>query len=66
MSIADRPGLAVGFVGGILAVQGTTFASLTDSSVVLVSSGFLGALIAGFVGGYIVILLKNDFHCDKT
>ncbi len=59
MSIADRPGLAVGFVGGILAVQGTTFASLTDSSVVLVSSGFLGALIAGFVGGYIVILLKK-------
>lgn len=59
MSIADRPGLAVGFVGGILAVQGTTFVSLTDSSVVLVSSGFLGALIAGFVGGYIVILLKK-------
>ena len=59
MSIADRPGLAVGFVGGILAVQGTTFASLSDSSIVLVSSGFLGALIAGFVGGYIVLLLKK-------
>ena len=59
MSIADRPGLAVGFVGGILAVQGTTFASITDSTVVLVSSGFLGALIAGFVGGYIVLLLKK-------
>ena len=59
MSIADRPGLAVGFVGGILAVQGTTFASLSDSSIVLVSSGFLGALIAGFVGGYIVVLLKK-------
>ena len=59
MSIADRPGLAVGFVGGILAVQGTTFASLTDSSVALVSSGFLGALIAGFVGGYIVVFLKK-------
>ena len=59
MSIADRPGLAVGFVGGILAVQGTTFASLSDSTITLVSSGFLGALIAGFVGGYIVILLKK-------
>ena len=59
MSIADRPGLAVGFVGGILAVQGTTFASLTDSTVTLVSSGFLGALIAGFVGGYIVVFLKK-------
>ena len=59
MSIADRPGLAVGFVGGILAVQGTTFASLTDSTVILVSSGFLGALIAGFAGGYIVLALKK-------
>ena len=59
MSIADRPGLAVGFVGGILAVQGTTFASLTDSTVTLVSSGFLGALIAGFAGGYIVLGLKK-------
>ena len=59
MSIADRPGLAVGFVGGILAVQGTTFASLSDSTIILVSSGFLGALIAGFVGGYIVVLLKK-------
>lgn len=59
MSIADRPGLVVGFVGGILAVQGTTFASLTDSTITLVSSGFLGALIAGFIGGYIVIGLKK-------
>ena len=59
MSIADRPGLAVGFVGGILAVKGTTFASLSDSSITLVSSGFLGALIAGFVGGYIVVFLKK-------
>lgn len=59
MSIADRPGLAVGFVGGILAVQGTTFTSLTDSTATLVSSGFLGALIAGFAGGYIVLGLKK-------
>lgn len=58
-SIADRPGLVVGFVGGILAVNGTTFSSLTDSSVALVSSGFLGALIAGFVGGIIVQILKK-------
>ena len=59
MSIADRPGLVVGFVGGILAVQGTTFASLTDPTISLVSSGFLGALIAGFAGGYIVLALKK-------
>ena len=59
MSIADRPGLAVGFVGGILAVQGTTFESLTNGDITLVSSGFLGALIAGFAGGYIVLGLKK-------
>lgn len=47
MSIADRPGLAVGFVGGSIAANGT--------------SGFLGALVAGFVAGYIVNLLKKIF-----
>lgn len=47
MSIADRPGLAVGFVGGSIAANGT--------------SGFLGALGAGFVAGYIVNLLKKIF-----
>lgn len=47
MSIADRPGLAVGFVGGALA--NTT------------GSGFLGALLAGFVAGYSVNLLKKVF-----
>jgi len=47
MSIADRPGLAVGFVGGALAA--TT------------GSGFLGALIAGFIAGWIVNFLKKTF-----
>ena len=47
MSIADRPGLAVGFVGGSIAANGT--------------SGFFGALVAGFVAGYIVNLLKKIF-----
>lgn len=47
MSIADRPALAVGFVGGALANSG--------------GSGFLGALIAGFVAGYIVLGLKKLF-----
>lgn len=45
MSIADRPGLAAGFVGGMLANQG--------------GSGFLGALIAGFVAGYLVLGIKK-------
>ena len=45
MSIADRPGLAVGFVGGAIAASG--------------KSGFLGALAAGFLAGYLVNLLKN-------
>ncbi len=61
MSIADRPGLAVGFVGGAVAKAGTTFASLTNPDVALVSSGFLGALIAGFIGGYVVLLLRKVF-----
>jgi PTS system fructose-specific IIC component len=47
MSIADRPGLAVGFVCGALAAGGT--------------SGFLGALVAGFIAGYVVLLLKKIF-----
>lgn len=47
MSIADRPGLAVGFVGGYLANAG--------------GSGFLGALLAGFVAGYLMLLLKKAF-----
>lgn len=47
MSIADRPGLALGFVGGALAAAG--------------SSGFLGALVAGFAAGYTVVLLRKLF-----
>lgn len=47
MSIADRPGLAPGFVGGLIAANGT--------------SGFLGALVAGFAAGYLVVLLKKIF-----
>lgn len=58
MSIADRPGLAVGFVGGLIAKMGATFANPAGGSV---NSGFLGALLAGFIGGYIVIMLKKAF-----
>ncbi|HBJ1648523.1 PTS fructose transporter subunit IIC [Clostridium botulinum] len=47
MSIGDRPALAVGFVGGALANKG--------------GSGFLGALLAGFIAGYLVVLLKKLF-----
>ncbi|MVX65836.1 PTS fructose transporter subunit IIC [Clostridium chromiireducens] len=61
MSIADRPGLAVGFVGGALASSGVTFASAFDSKITAVSSGFLGALLAGFIAGYIVLGLKKLF-----
>lgn len=48
MSIADRPGLAVGIVGGAIAAGGT--------------SGFLGALAAGFLAGYIIKFLKKIFE----
>ncbi len=66
MSIADRPGLAAGFVGGWIAKQGYTFAYLstemdTAASDALVSAGFLGALLAGFAAGYIMLGLKKLF-----
>ena len=62
MSIADRPGLAVGFVGGIIASAGYTFNNIMNfGEVTPVSAGFLGALFAGFVGGYLVLLLKKLF-----
>lgn len=47
MSIADRPGLAVGIIGGYIAAHG--------------KSGFLGALVAGFLAGYIIVLLRKLF-----
>jgi PTS system fructose-specific IIC component len=66
MSIADRPGLAPGFVGGWIAKQGFTFAYLgtamdSDAQAQLVSAGSLGALLAGFVAGYVVVGLKRLF-----
>ena len=60
-SIADRPGLVAGFVGGAIALSGVTLQSLQDPSVVTVSSGFLGALLAGFIAGYIILLLRKVF-----
>lgn len=56
MSIADRPGLAVGFIGGIVAKMGCTFGNPVGGDV---NSGFLGALLAGFIGGCIVLILKK-------
>ena len=58
-SIADRPGLAVGFVGGALASSGATFANPGGD----IPSAFLGALVAGFVAGYLVLWLERV--CDK-
>lgn len=49
MAIGDRPALALGFVGGMIAANGT--------------SGFLGALVAGFIAGYIILLLRKV--CDN-
>ena len=49
MAIGDRPALALGFVGGLMAANG--------------KSGFLGALVIGFVAGYTIILLRKI--CDK-
>lgn len=49
MAIGDRPALAIGFIGGMIAANGT--------------SGFLGALVAGFAAGYIILALRKI--CDK-
>ena len=59
MAVADRPGLAAGFVGGALAVSGATFSNPAGTDV---SAGFLGALIAGFAAGYFVLGLRR--FCD--
>ena len=59
MSIADRPGLAVGFAGGVLAMNGTNFTDLAAGSTTGISGGFLAALLAGFAAGYIVQFLKK-------
>lgn len=58
-SIADRPGFLVGIVGGYLATTGSTFASVGGD----VPSGFIGALFAGFVGGYLMLGIEKI--CDK-
>lgn len=58
-SIADRPGLLVGMAGGAMAVSGATFAAPAGN----VSSGFLGALLAGFIGGFLMLMLEK--LCDK-
>ncbi len=58
-SIADRPGFLVGLVGGYLATTGSTFASVAGD----VPSGFLGALLAGFAGGFLMLGIEK--LCDK-
>ena len=59
MSIADRPGLAVGFAGGVLAMNGTNFTGIANGETTGISGGFLAALLAGFVAGYVVQFLKK-------
>ncbi len=58
-SIADRPGFLVGLVGGYLAATGSTFAAVGGD----VPSGFLGALLAGFAGGYLMLGIEK--LCDR-
>lgn len=56
-SIADRPGLVVGFAAGAMSASGVAFGQLTDT----VPSGFLGALVGGFLAGYVIVFLKFIF-----
>lgn len=64
-SIADRPGLLPGMIGGMIAAQGYTFNSMFENQNMVgdstAVSGFLGALFAGFTAGLIVNLLKKVF-----
>ena len=64
-SIADRPGLLPGIVGGVFAANGYTFQSFMENKDLVgdgsAVSGFLGALLAGFVAGLLVNLLKKAF-----
>ena len=64
-SIADRPGLLPGMLGGMIAAQGYTFNSMFENQNMVgdstAVSGFLGALFAGFAAGLIVNLLKKVF-----
>lgn len=66
MSIADRPGLLPGIVGGFIAANGFTFKSLIEGKNLVgdgnAVSGFLGALFAGFAAGLIMLLLKKAFN----
>ena len=64
-SIADRPGLLPGMIGGLIAANGYTFTSMFEAKNLVgdgaAVSGFLGALFAGFVAGLVVNLLKKGF-----
>ena len=67
MSIADRPGLAPGFVGGVFAKAGYSFAYLASApnfdATGLISGGFIAALFAGFAAGYMTLGIERA--CDK-
>ncbi len=65
MSIADRPGLLVGFVGGSLAASGSTFAAPGGDGASV--SGFLGALLAGFIAGWLIkMIMKGCDHLPRA
>ena len=61
MSIADRPGFLVGIVGGILATNGATFTDPAAANTI--PSGFLGALLAGFAAGFLMLCVEK--LCNK-
>ncbi len=60
MSIADRPGLAVGFAGRCAGHARTNFAGIAAVIRPVISGGFLAALLAGFAAGYVVEVAEKD------
>ncbi|MBL3717190.1 fructose-specific PTS transporter subunit EIIC [Lactococcus muris] len=56
-SIADKPGLVAGFVAGSMAASGLAFGKLDPAT--MIPSGFLGALVGGFIAGGVILLLRK-------
>ena len=72
-SIAEKPGLVAGFVAGAIAKEGFAFGKIpyaqggeATSALAGVSSGFLGALVGGFIAGALVLLVKKYVKVPRS
>ena len=72
-SIAEKPGLVAGFVAGAIAKEGFAFGKIpyaaggeATSTLAGVSSGFLGALVGGFIAGALVLAIKKYVNVPRS